>query len=162
MTATTPARTDARRNRQRLVDTATGEGRAPAPGLDLYPHPFAFSPDNTCVYLTGDRDGHSPVFAVDLATGNLRRLTGPGAYAAPHLSPDGRHIYALRSAYDDPGTVVAVPTDADLDDARAAGLSDDEIWDVGAITALFALSNRMAHLTALRPNSEFFLMGRSR
>ena len=40
------------------------------------------------------------------------------------------------------------------------GLDDDEIWDVGAITALFALSNRMAHLTALRPNPEFFLMGR--
>lgn len=48
-----------------------------------------------------------------------------------------------------------------LDAARAAGLDDDEIWDVGAITALFALSNRMAHLTALRPNPEFFLMGRS-
>ncbi|MGH8965175.1 MAG: peroxidase-related enzyme [Actinomycetes bacterium] len=51
-------------------------------------------------------------------------------------------------------------TEAELDDARAAGLTDDEIWDVGAITALFALSNRMAHLTALRPNPEFFLMGR--
>jgi uncharacterized peroxidase-related enzyme len=48
----------------------------------------------------------------------------------------------------------------DLDDARDAGLTDDEIWDVGAITALFALSNRIAHLTALRPNDEFYLMGR--
>lgn len=44
--------------------------------------------------------------------------------------------------------------------ARAAGLTDDEIWDVGAITALFALSNRMAHLTALEPNPEFFGLGR--
>ncbi|MEC3981899.1 peroxidase-related enzyme [Amycolatopsis sp. H20-H5] len=50
--------------------------------------------------------------------------------------------------------------DADLDLAREAGLTDDEIWDVGAITALFAMSNRLAHLTALRPNPEFFLMGR--
>ncbi len=49
---------------------------------------------------------------------------------------------------------------ADLDDARDAGLTDDEIWDIGAITALFALSNRIAHLTALRPNDEFYLMGR--
>ena len=48
-----------------------------------------------------------------------------------------------------------------LDAARAAGLDDDEIWDVGAVTALFALSNRMAHLTALQPNPEFFLMGRT-
>lgn len=54
----------------------------------------------------------------------------------------------------------AALTDAELDDARIAGLSDEEIWDVGAITALFAMSNRLAHLTALRPNPEFFLMGR--
>jgi uncharacterized peroxidase-related enzyme len=54
----------------------------------------------------------------------------------------------------------AALTDVELDDARLAGLSEEEIWDVGAITALFAMSNRMAHLTALRPNPEFFLMGR--
>lgn len=47
-----------------------------------------------------------------------------------------------------------------LDRARAAGLTDDEIWDVGAITALFAMSNRLAHLMALRPNDEFFTLGR--
>jgi uncharacterized peroxidase-related enzyme len=51
--------------------------------------------------------------------------------------------------------------DDDLAVARAAGLTDTEIWDVGAITALFALSNRLAHLMDLRPNEEFFLMGRS-
>lgn len=50
--------------------------------------------------------------------------------------------------------------DADIAKARAAGLTDDEIWDVGAITALFAASNRLAHLTALQPNPEFYLMGR--
>jgi uncharacterized peroxidase-related enzyme len=50
--------------------------------------------------------------------------------------------------------------EADLDSARKAGLTEDEIWDVGAITALFALSNRLAHLTALQPNAEFYRMGR--
>lgn len=48
----------------------------------------------------------------------------------------------------------------DLNAAHDAGLTDEEIWDIGAITALFALSNRIAHLTALRPNDEFYLMGR--
>jgi len=43
---------------------------------------------------------------------------------------------------------------------RGHGLSDEDIWDVGAITALFALSNRMANLLALRPNDEFYTMGR--
>jgi len=52
-------------------------------------------------------------------------------------------------------------TEHHLQQARDAGLSDDEIWDVGAITALFAMSNRLAHLMALRPNDEFFTMGRA-
>lgn len=40
------------------------------------------------------------------------------------------------------------------------GFSDDDIWDIAAIAAFFALSNRMANVTAMRPNSEFYLMGR--
>jgi uncharacterized peroxidase-related enzyme len=50
--------------------------------------------------------------------------------------------------------------DADVADLRNHGFSDDDIWDIGAITALFALSNRLAHLMDLQPNDEFFLMGR--
>ncbi|WP_420623361.1 peroxidase-related enzyme [Candidatus Poriferisodalis sp.] len=49
---------------------------------------------------------------------------------------------------------------ADHQELRAHGFSDDDIWDIGAITGLFALSNRMAHLTSMRPNDEFFTMGR--
>jgi len=43
---------------------------------------------------------------------------------------------------------------------RAHGFSDEDIWDIGAITAFFALSNRMADLISMRPNDEFYLMGR--
>jgi uncharacterized peroxidase-related enzyme len=73
------------------------------------------------------------------------------------LSPRERAIVDLALLV---ATDSASLTEAELDDARLAGLSDEEIWDVGAITALFAMSNRLAHLTALRPNPEFFLMGR--
>jgi uncharacterized peroxidase-related enzyme len=51
-------------------------------------------------------------------------------------------------------------TEADLQELRVHGFSDDDIWDVGAITALFALSNRVAHLSAMRPNEQFYLLGR--
>jgi uncharacterized peroxidase-related enzyme len=40
------------------------------------------------------------------------------------------------------------------------GFSDDDIWDIAAIAAFFALSNRMANVTDMRPNDEFYLMGR--
>ena len=43
---------------------------------------------------------------------------------------------------------------------RTHGFSDEDIWDIGAITALFGLSNRMANLISLRPNDEFYLLGR--
>ena len=43
---------------------------------------------------------------------------------------------------------------------KSHGLADDEIWDIGSITALFALSNRVANLMALKPNAEFYTMGR--
>jgi uncharacterized peroxidase-related enzyme len=50
--------------------------------------------------------------------------------------------------------------DADMEALRAHGFSDEDIWDIGAIAAFFALSNRMANLTNMRPNDEFYLLGR--
>jgi uncharacterized peroxidase-related enzyme len=50
--------------------------------------------------------------------------------------------------------------DADFDALRAHGFDDQDIWDIGAIAAFFALSNRMANLIGMRPNDEFFLLGR--
>jgi uncharacterized peroxidase-related enzyme len=50
--------------------------------------------------------------------------------------------------------------DDDFAALRAQGFTDEDIWDIGAIAAFFALSNRMANLIGMRPNDEFFLLGR--
>ena len=50
--------------------------------------------------------------------------------------------------------------DADFAALREHGFSDEDIWDIGAIAAFFALSNRMADLISMRPNDEFHLLGR--
>lgn len=50
--------------------------------------------------------------------------------------------------------------EADHARLREHGFSDEDVWDIGAIAAFFALSNRMAHLTDMRPNAEFYDMGR--
>ena len=48
----------------------------------------------------------------------------------------------------------------DFAEVSRHGFSDDDIWDIAAISAFFALSNRMANVTAMRPNDEFYMMGR--
>lgn len=50
--------------------------------------------------------------------------------------------------------------DADFEPLHAHGFSDEDIWDIAAITAFFGLSNRMASFSNMQPNPEFYLMGR--
>ena len=113
----------------------------------------ATSGANHCVYCVV---AHGAILRVRTKDPEIADRVATNPWTAP-LPPRERAIVdlALRVAVE-----AAELTEDDLDRARAAGLTDDEIWDVGAITALFAMSNRLAHLTALRPNPEFFLMGR--
>jgi uncharacterized peroxidase-related enzyme len=50
--------------------------------------------------------------------------------------------------------------DADFETLRKHGFDDEDIWDIASITAFFGLSNRIANVTSMRPNDEFYLMGR--
>lgn len=50
--------------------------------------------------------------------------------------------------------------DADFEVLHTHGFSDEDIWDIAAITAFFGMSNRMANFASMRPNDEFYMMGR--
>ena len=50
--------------------------------------------------------------------------------------------------------------DADFTTLHGHGFNDEDIWDIGAVAAFFGLSNRMANMTGMRPNDEFYVMGR--
>ncbi len=84
------------------------------------------------------------------------RIRGPEAVTAPPPS-------VARPA-PPPGfkTVAGVfaPNRTVTEALRGHGFSDEDIWDIGAIAAFFALSNRMANLISMRPNDEFYLLGR--
>lgn len=102
-----------------------------------------------------------------VAHGAILRIRSKEPELADHVgtNPFGAELDERRRAIVDLALALALDSasfgEDDLDAARAAGLDEDEIWDVGAITALFAMSNRLAHLTALAPNAEFFGMGRT-
>jgi uncharacterized peroxidase-related enzyme len=113
----------------------------------------ATSAENRCLYCV-------------VAHGAIARIRARNPRIADQVATDWRKAelddrqlvileVAVRFAVE-PWTV----TDRHLDTLRKHGLTDDDIWDVGAISAFFAMSNRLAHLTATMPNEEFYLMGR--
>ena len=92
-------------------------GRDLLPGLDRWPAEVAWSGDSAAVYFAADDTGRRPVFRADVQTGEVRQVTGDdGVYTDLNPSPDGRYLYALRSAVDSPPTPVRI----DLGAAAAA------------------------------------------
>ncbi len=57
-------------------------------------------------------------------------------------------------------TASATVDDSDFERLHAHGFDDETIWDIGAIAAFFALSNRMANVSHMMPNPEFYALGR--
>ncbi|MEW6690481.1 MAG: peroxidase-related enzyme [Pseudomonadota bacterium] len=78
-------------------------------------------------------------------------------YRKADITPRQRAMldYAMKVALE-----AARIEDADFEALRAHGFSEEDIWDIGAIAAFFAMSNRLANMTSMRPNDEFYLMGR--
>ena len=114
----------------------------------------ATSAENHCLYCV-------------VAHGAIARIRARNPLIADQVATDWRKAdlderqrailgVAVRFAVE-PWTVTA----AHLDELRAHGLSDDDVWDVGSIAAFFAMSNRLVHLTATMPNAEFYAMGRA-
>jgi uncharacterized peroxidase-related enzyme len=68
-----------------------------------------------------------------------------------------RAMLEFASRVNEPGFAAS---EHEIDEMHLAGFSDDDIWDVAAIAAFFGFSNRMAGLMDMRPNDEFYSMGR--
>ncbi len=93
------------------LDVVSAEGPAETldllPGLEHWPAELAWAPDGSAVFITTADHGRGPVLRADLDTGAVTRLsTDHGAYSCLCPSPDGRFLYALRSAIDSPPLVV--------------------------------------------------------
>jgi dipeptidyl aminopeptidase/acylaminoacyl peptidase len=92
-----------------LVDLATGETRRLTESWDRWPSRPVWAPDGSALIVAADEQGSSPLFRVDVTTGEATRLTGDrGSYTDPQVSPDGSQVYALRSGYDSPAALVRV------------------------------------------------------
>jgi uncharacterized peroxidase-related enzyme len=100
-----------------------------------------------------------------IAHGAILRIRAKNPLIADQVAINYRKadITARQKAMLDFAMTVALQAqtaDADFAALQGHGFSQDDIWDIAAISAFFALSNRMANVTAMRPNDEFYLMGR--
>ena len=113
----------------------------------------ATSAANSCLYCVVAHGAllrifeKAPLLADQLAT-NWRKAA---------LTPRQRAMIAFAMKV---ATASGALEDADFAALREHGFSDEDAWDIGAIAAFFALSNRMANLSGMMPNPEFYLMGR--
>ncbi|HVV08975.1 S9 family peptidase [Amycolatopsis sp.] len=94
-----------------LAPAAGGEVRVLTRAWDRWPGAPRWTPDGTALVIEADDLGHSPLWRIDVATGEPARLTETGAFTEPVVSPDGRWVYALRSAVDSPPRPVRVALD---------------------------------------------------
>ena len=125
-----------------LVDLSSGEGRHLAADLDLWPHSPRWAPDSAAVFFVADEQGHAPVFRVDVDSGRVTRLTAAGAYSDLCPSPDGRHVYALRSSFGSPPEAVVLD----------AGAADQQPRELPTPGLPVELPGRVESVTALAPD----------
>ncbi len=113
----------------------------------------ATSAKNNCLYCVVAHGAllriyaKSPLIADQVAVNHLKA----------DITPRQRAMldFAIKVCLD-----AAAVTDADYAVLHEHEFDDEDIWDIAAITAFFGLSNRMANVISMRPNDEFYLMGR--
>jgi uncharacterized peroxidase-related enzyme len=114
----------------------------------------AVSAANECLYCT-------------IAHGAALRVLSKNAVIADQVTANHRHadLTPREKALAEFAVKVtrepAAVGRADVEALKAHGLSDADVWDAGAVAAFFNLSNRMATLADLRPNPQFYAMGRN-
>ncbi|GAC1392686.1 MAG: peroxidase-related enzyme [Vulcanimicrobiaceae bacterium] len=114
----------------------------------------AVSAENLCQYCVTAHGaalrilGKDPVLADQIAIN----------WRTADLTPRWRGMLEFASLVNEPGFA---PSDSDIAHLNAQGFSDTDIWDIAAIAAFFGFSNRMAGVMDMRPNAEFYTMGRT-
>ncbi len=113
----------------------------------------AVSSENACQYCVTAHGAALRIFTNDAVLADQIAIN----WRTATLEPRMRAMLAFASRVNEPRFAAS---DAEIDDLRAAGFSDDDVWDIAAIAAFFGFSNRMAGALDMRPNAEFHAMGR--
>lgn len=113
----------------------------------------AVSAENRCQYCVTAHGAALRVIGKDAALADRIAIN----WRTAGLSSRWHAMLAFASRVNEPGFAAS---DAEIEALRDAGFADDDIWDIAAIAAFFGFSNRMAGALDMRPNTEFYTMGR--
>jgi uncharacterized peroxidase-related enzyme len=113
----------------------------------------AVSAENRCQYCVTAHGAALRVIAKDRALAEQIGIN----WRTANLSPRWRAMLTFASRVNEPAFAAS---DDEIAALRTVGFSDDDIWDIAGVAAFFGFSNRMAGTLDLRPNAEFYAMGR--
>ncbi|MDQ2847254.1 MAG: prolyl oligopeptidase family serine peptidase [Actinomycetota bacterium] len=92
-----------------ILDLGSGELTPLADGWDRWAHPYGWFPDGGSVLVSADQDGRSPLFRIDVTSGDVSQLTADDAtYGDAVVHPDGATVFAVRASYAFPAEVVRI------------------------------------------------------
>lgn len=111
------------------------------------------SAENDCLYCVTAHGAALRILGKDAIVADQIAIN----WRTADLEPRVRTILAFASRVNERGFAAS---DREIAELRAAGLSDDDIWDAAAIAGFFGFSNRMAGALDMRPNPEFYAMAR--
>lgn len=118
-----------------VVDLATGHCRNVLEHFDGWAQEIVWDPSGNTIYFTADDHGHVPVFAVDVASGAVRRLVEHGSYASMAAAADAATLYTLRSGIGEPPHAVAVDTGDPERQARRISCGSTPAGEPGGVPA---------------------------
>jgi uncharacterized peroxidase-related enzyme len=113
----------------------------------------AVSAENDCLYCVTSHGAALRILGKDGVVADQIAVD----WRSADLSPRLRAILAFASRVNERGFTAS---DKELAELKALGLSDDDAWDIASVAAFFGLSNRMAGFMDMRPNPQFYEMGR--
>ncbi|GAC1579194.1 MAG: peroxidase-related enzyme [Candidatus Elarobacter sp.] len=111
------------------------------------------SAENACLYCVTAHGAALRILGKDTLVADQIATN----WRTAELSPRLRAILTFASRVNEPGFVAS---DKEIAELKAAGLSDDDVWDIASVAAFFGFSNRMAGAMDMRPNPQFYEMGR--
>ncbi len=114
----------------------------------------AVSAENTCLYCVTAHGAALRILGKETIVADQIAVTWRTAALAPRL----RAILTFASRVNERGFAAS---DKELAELKAVGLSDDDAWDIASVAAFFGFSNRMAGFMDMRPNPQFYEMGRA-